>query len=170
MHSIKINKKDRKGISSLVSTVLLILISITAVALIATMILTLSKTSLDLSPGECISAQSKSVVAIIDSCYDSDSNNLEIQVRRSTSELDYEELKFQIFFENGEGNTWYCGGDCNDFNASINPNATESCNFVDDDCDSLIDEGFDQDGDLYTTCNGDCDDTNASINPGATEL
>ncbi|PYT17278.1 MAG: hypothetical protein DMF51_02840 [Acidobacteria bacterium] len=46
----------------------------------------------------------------------------------------------------------------------------EVCNHVDDDCDGLVDEGFDQDGDGYTTCGGDCNDSVASIHPGAVEI
>ena len=60
--------------------------------------------------------------------------------------------------------------DCDDRNPDINPGATEVCNGVDDNCDGDIDEGFDIDGDGYTTCNGDCDDTNPSIHPGASEV
>ena len=44
------------------------------------------------------------------------------------------------------------------------------CNGTDDDCDGLVDEGFDQDNDGYTTCEGDCDDGNALRYPGAFEL
>ncbi|MBI3250188.1 MAG: PD40 domain-containing protein [Deltaproteobacteria bacterium] len=46
--------------------------------------------------------------------------------------------------------------DCNDSNTAIKPNATESCNNVDDDCDGQVDEGFpvttfyrDSDGDGF---------------------
>ncbi len=48
--------------------------------------------------------------------------------------------------------------------------APEFCNNVDDNCDGVIDEGFDSDNDGYSTCEGDCNDNNAAINPGATEL
>lgn len=34
------------------------------------------------------------------------------------------------------------GGDCNDFNSRVNPNATELLNGIDDDCDGQVDEGF----------------------------
>ncbi|HET9481973.1 MAG TPA: putative metal-binding motif-containing protein [Candidatus Polarisedimenticolia bacterium] len=60
--------------------------------------------------------------------------------------------------------------DCDENDASINPGAAEACNFHDDDCDGIIDDGFDADGDLYTTCNGDCNDADILINPGAAEV
>lgn len=63
-----------------------------------------------------------------------------------------------------------CGTDCNDANANINPGKVEVCNNIDDNCNGLVDEGFDKDGDGYTTCNGDCNDNNAAVSPGAQEV
>ncbi len=64
-----------------------------------------------------------------------------------------------------------CGpGDCDDTNSSINPASAELCNGVDDDCDGLVDEDFDQDNDSYSTCGGDCVDSDPNINPGAVEI
>lgn len=83
-------------------------------------------------------------------------------------------------------------GDCDDSDAGVNPDATETCNGDDDDCDGASDEGIgstfyrDADGDSFgTTANavqacsappgyvsrsGDCNDANAAINPAATEV
>ena len=88
--------------------------------------------------------------------------------------------------------------DCDDNNASINPNSTEVCgNSIDDNCDGVVDEAEnavgctvfykDSDGDSFgvtsdnkcycsangdyrTTTNGDCDDSDASTYPGAVEI
>ena len=61
--------------------------------------------------------------------------------------------------------------DCNDSNSAISPAATEIDDNIDNDCDLLIDEGFDADGDGYTPlADSDCNDNNATIYPGAPTL
>jgi hypothetical protein len=59
--------------------------------------------------------------------------------------------------------------DCDDTNAAVNPDATEICNGVDDDCSGAPeDDEIDADIDGHLACE-DCDDNDAAVNPGATE-
>jgi hypothetical protein len=57
----------------------------------------------------------------------------------------------------------------------VNPDASEVCNGVDDDCSGRADEPFDDDRDGYTTCGGgdatqrDCNDRDPAVHPGAPE-
>ena len=87
-----------------------------------------------------------------------------------------------------------CGTDCDDTRAGVNPSAPETCDMLDNDCDSMVDEGVvmtfyeDADGDDFGSMapgaatmmgctappgfaenNTDCDDTEGGINPGASE-
>lgn len=80
-------------------------------------------------------------------------------------------------------------GDCDDTNPARSPGAEEVCNYVDDDCDFIVDEGVsevlftDSDGDGFgddstalrgcsgqagtSELGGDCDDETAGVFPGA---
>ena len=83
--------------------------------------------------------------------------------------------------------------DCNNNNANIRPNASELCNSIDDNCNTLIDDGLtfvnyyiDSDADGfgagvatnacispgagYATNNTDCNNSNAAIRPSASEV
>jgi hypothetical protein len=71
------------------------------------------------------------------------------------------------------------GSDCEDTDADVHPSAAEECDGADQDCDSLIDEDFDSDGDGVTTCgpdgltgtvDDDCAPTEGDVYPGAAEV
>ncbi|HJL20272.1 MAG TPA: MopE-related protein [Sandaracinaceae bacterium LLY-WYZ-13_1] len=70
-----------------------------------------------------------------------------------------------------------CGPDCNDANMEINPDASEICNGLDDDCDGSLDPTIeDRDMDGWAGCSDlpaamrDCDDESDVTHPGASEL
>ena len=76
------------------------------------------------------------------------------------------------------------GGDCDDGDANVRPEALEACDDQDNNCDLEVDEGCDDDGDGFcdaalvvagapAVCSGgtqDCDDEDETIYPGAGEL
>jgi hypothetical protein len=97
-------------------------------------------------------------------------------IRRDRRDSDCDGLADDLLDEGDEdGDGWtVAGGDCDDTRAAAHPGATETPNCLDDDCDGVADEGFedsalDCDADGYSIADGDCDDTDAGAHPGAAE-
>ena len=62
------------------------------------------------------------------------------------------------------------GDDCDDGDSTSFPGGEETCDEADNDCDGLVDELPDADGDGFNVCQGDCDDDNPVLNPDRPEI
>ncbi len=61
--------------------------------------------------------------------------------------------------------------DCDDLDPTVGPSSQEICeNGVDDNCNDMVDEITDEDGDQVTNCDGDCDDWDPDVNPNKEEI
>ena len=73
-----------------------------------------------------------------------------------------------------DGDGWTsCAGDCDDSTADTHPGAPEQPDWIDQDCDDVVDEGtinYDDDGDGYAEIDGDCNDGDVDVSPATVEI
>ena len=122
-----------------------------------------------------------------------DCNDYDGSIKHGAAEIcdavdqDCDGLVDEIFDADGDGVT-SCGpdgvedtpdDDCNDDEPAALPGGIEVCDALDNDCDAVVDDGFDADGDGWTICgpdglaataDDDCRDDLAATNPGSPEI
>ena len=105
---------NKKGISGVVATVLLILLSMAAVGIIWAVISQFAK-SPQLSPEvSCVNFQYGTTAYIERACYDSTKNEVEITIKRGiASEFDIQSLGFVIYSDKDSA-SWRCDKNCLD--------------------------------------------------------
>lgn len=106
-----INNANRRAVSDIVVTVLLVLIGIAALSIVAVYINGTIK-SVSLSPKlSCIDMQLQNVLKINRACYNSQTNEIEIAVQRAIADFNLEKINFVI--DKGVSSTsWVCQDTC----------------------------------------------------------
>ncbi|MCB9760039.1 MAG: hypothetical protein H6739_09420 [Alphaproteobacteria bacterium] len=150
-------------------------------------------------PNTCVTgSQPTGYVPNDDDCDDSDSDTFPGAAPNDSSTDCMTDADGDDYGDDSPASGVTSGTDCDDSVASINPAATEVCDSVDNDCDTLVDDDdpsldtstqstFYADADVdgfgdatsstlacsqpagYVSDSTDCDDSSASVYPGATE-
>jgi len=127
-----------------------------------------------------------SLIAIVSACNRADAN---LNSTDTGGEVEQTTLPCSV---DADGDGFCDDEDCDDLDAGVNPDATEECDGIDNDCDDEVDEEvtdtyyYDNDNDGfgnsasavevceaetgYVLVSGDCEDNFATIYPGAEEL
>lgn len=101
--------KNKKAVSNIVSSIIIILLAITSISLIYLSINNFIKPSL--SPAtSCIEMQIQQPISINSACFYKDSNQTQITITAKQSNLDYNSIQF--IFSNPSSQTYTCGPQC----------------------------------------------------------
>ena len=87
---------NKKGISAVVATVLIILITVAAVAIVWAAVVPMFRNKLE-SGTVCFDAVSQVQVTDEFTCYDSDTNELRVRVSSSSGDIDLTDLKILVY-------------------------------------------------------------------------
>mgnify|MGYP004215424657 CR=1 FL=1 len=116
--------KNKKALSNIISTVIIILLSMVAVTVLSASVLNLVKNP-SLSPEySCPTLQFKSLLKIDNTCYNQATGETEVTLKRSLDEsLSINNMQFSI-----DSEIWECGESCGVCNI-LNPGNTQTYYF-----------------------------------------
>ncbi len=104
---MKTIKQNKKALSDVVASVLLIILAISSIIIVWQVIkITINKTQL--SPDLCLNPEIK----IIKACYNSETNELEIALERKLPQQEINELDFALTLED-QTEIYTCSNNCN---------------------------------------------------------
>lgn len=102
--------KDKKGVAEIITTVLIILLSITAISMLSLLFTNFYK-EIDLSPKtSCIFLKIDIPIRINKACYNSVTEDIEISLSK-LADIDINDIKF-ILSKEKESKIWSCGSGC----------------------------------------------------------
>jgi len=103
---------NKKAISDVIATVLLISLSVAAVGIVSYFIMPMIKEDTNLSPiVSCIDLKSSSPLTIQDACFNQQTNDIELKITRMAKELEITKLSFSIT-SNTNAKSFICKSDC----------------------------------------------------------
>jgi hypothetical protein len=106
-------RMNRKGIGAVFGVILLVMLSVSAATIAAVVINSfVTKSSAQLGPQmSCIDMQTGFVFEIEDACFNVDSGEVEVSIRRSISSEGIEKIYFSIS-DGVESTAWLAGEEC----------------------------------------------------------
>lgn len=109
MKKIKMNKK---ALSQVVATVLIVMLSIIAASTIGYIVIDLAKAP-SLSPqASCLDISLLKPVKIESACYNNKTSEIELKMSRSMENLEISSLSFMFSSQAGSSKKWLCSSDC----------------------------------------------------------
>lgn len=104
--------RRKKGMSDIVVSILLVVLSLIAVSLLWVYVSDLAK-EIELGPAfSCLEMQLNPVVRLQKACYNSETGDIELRVLRIRNNLNLKNIYFVINGDEVESKTFRCGEDC----------------------------------------------------------
>ena len=103
--------KNLRGVADVVASVLLIIVVVAAVGLVAVFVIRAVGEPKYSPLVSCIEMQTSDIVKIERACYNANSNEVEITLKRNFVETDISHLNFEVSSSEG-GGAWVCGEFC----------------------------------------------------------
>jgi len=114
------NIKNKKSLSPIIATVLIIVLALASISILWVVVKKVANPDVLLSPKQCIDYKTYPPYRIISSCYNSETKETEITIKKSLANEKINSLKFILYFETNSS-SYICGENCNNCELTSDP-------------------------------------------------